>query len=110
MNLAIAADNLDLALGKLWDLRATRDINWRTILNHVQGMIRQLFAARRIEQLSPAECEVFVELVNRYLGPATRTLDDLNDALRLVEDAGFDPYAAVSGDPGADEPEVPFKE
>src|SRR5262245_9422911 len=37
--LVIAADNVGTALARLWELRAARDIDWRTILNHAQGMI-----------------------------------------------------------------------
>jgi hypothetical protein len=99
MELAVAADNLDLALGKLWGLRAARDVNWKTILNHAQGMLRELFAAKQVEQLTAEQCGAILELVDRYLGPSTKTVVDLNEAVRLIEDAGFDPYAAISGDP-----------
>ncbi len=99
MGLVVAADNLDLALGKLWELRATRDIDWQTILNHTQGMLKQLFAAKKVEQLAPEQCRCILEIVDRYLGPATKAVDDLNEVIRLIEDAGFDPYAAISGDP-----------
>src|SRR5579864_5833936 len=44
MQLANAADELDIALTELWKLRSTRDINWQTILNHAQGMVRIAFA------------------------------------------------------------------
>ncbi len=103
MGLAIAADDLDLALAKLWEERATRDLDWRTILNHAQGLLRQLFAARQVEQLTPEQCRCIGAIVDRHLGPATKTTDDLNETIRLIEDAGFDPYAAISGDP-LDEP------
>jgi hypothetical protein len=99
MGLAIAADDLDMALAKLWEGRATRDLNWRTILNHAQGMVRQLFAAKQVEQLTPEQCRCIGALLDRHLGPATKTTDDLNETIRLIEDAGFDPYGAIAGDP-----------
>lgn len=102
MGLAIAADNLELTLGGLWELRAARDIDWRTILNHVQGMVRQAFADKKVEQLTTEQCGCILEIVDRHLGPATKTTDDLNEVVRLIEDAGFDPYAAISGDPADD--------
>jgi hypothetical protein len=106
MALGVAVDNLDIALGKLWGLRASRDVNWKTVLNHAQGMLKALFSAKRVEQLTPEQCEAILELVDRHLGPSTKTLDDLNEAVRLIEDAGFDPYGAISGDPvGGDEDE-----
>jgi hypothetical protein len=99
MELLIAADNLDFSMGQLWALRSTRDINWRAILNHAQGMLRQAFAAKQVEQLTAEQCCCIRELVERHLGPATRTAEDLAEAVRLIEDAGFDPYGAISGDP-----------
>jgi len=98
MGLAIAADNLELALAKLWDVREGRDIDWKTILNHMQGMMRVFFLERRAESLSAEQCRKIETLTRHYLGPATKSTDDLNEAIRLIEDSGFDPYAAISGD------------
>ena len=99
MAVGIAADNLDQSLAELWNLREGRDIDWRTILNHAQGMMRTFFLEKRAESLTADQCKRIVELVKDYLGPATKTVDDLNEVLRLIDDAGFDPYAAISGDP-----------
>jgi hypothetical protein len=99
MQLANAADELDIALAELWKLRSTRDINWQTILNHAQGMVRQAFAEKRIEQLTPGQCSAIRAIVDRHLGTSTKSIDDLNEAVELIEQAGFDPYAAISGDP-----------
>jgi len=98
MELAIATDDLDCALGKLWELRTSRDINWQTLLNHAQGVIRQAFAGKCVENLKPDQCQSILAIVEGYLGPATRSPDDIVEVLRLIEDAGFDPYAAISGD------------
>lgn len=98
MAMTVAADDLEMALSRLWDLRATRDIDWKTILNHTQGMLKQLFAAKRVESLTEDQCESIVEIVAKYLGPATKTIEDLNAVLRLIEDIGFDPYGAISGE------------
>src|SRR5262249_4339121 len=97
--LVIAADDLDSALAKLWELRAARDIDWLTILNHAQGMLKQAFAQARVERLTPDQCRCIKKIVDRYLGPATKTIADLTEVIRLIEDAGFDPYFAISGDP-----------
>ena len=99
MGVGIAADNLDQSLAKLWDLRDGRDIDWQTILNHMQGMMRVFFEEKRAETLTVDQCKSIVNLVKDYLGPATKTVDDLNEVLRMIDDAGFDPYAAISGDP-----------
>jgi hypothetical protein len=96
MGVAIAAEKLDDGLGKLWELREDRDIDWQTILNHMQGMMRAFFLEKRAETLTAEQCKRIVALVKDYLGPATKTIDDLNEALRLIEDSGFDPFAAIS--------------
>ena len=99
MHLANAADELDIALAELWKFRSARDINWQTILNHVQGMVRQAFAEKRIEQLTPEQCAAIRAIVDRHLGTGTKSVDDLTEVVGLIEKAGFDPYAAISGDP-----------
>ena len=99
MQLANAADELDLALAELWKLRSTRDINWQTILNHTQGLIRQAFDEKRIEQLTPEQCAAVRAIVDRYLGTSTKSVEDLHEVVERIEKAGFDPYAAISGDP-----------
>jgi hypothetical protein len=98
-DLVIGADNLEASLGKLWSLRAERDINWKAIINHVQGMLKQLFAEKRVEELTVDQCFHIKEIVEQHLGPATKTTDDLVEVTRLIEDAGFDPYGAISGEP-----------
>ena len=99
MSLGIAADDLEQALAKLWDLRDGRDIDWQTILNHMQGLMRAFFQEKKAECLNVEQCKKIARLVQDYLGPATKSIDDLNEVLRLVEDAGFDPYGAISADP-----------
>jgi hypothetical protein len=89
---------LDQALAKLWELRSLRDLDWKTILNHVQGMMRQFFAQRGVETLTENQAAKILTVIEDYLGPATKSVDDLNEALRLIEDAGFDPYWAISED------------
>jgi hypothetical protein len=96
MGLAIAADNFDQALANLWCLRDGRDIDWKTILNHVQGIMRIFFQEKRAESLTVEQCKNIATLACEYLGPATKSTDDLNEALRLIVDSGFDPYAAIS--------------
>lgn len=105
MEVGIAADKLDQSLAELWNLHAERDIDWQTILNHLQGMMRTFFLEKRVETLTVEQCKKILELVKDYLGPATKTIDDLNEVLRLIDDAGFDPYAAISADPISDDKE-----
>jgi hypothetical protein len=105
MSLGIAADDLDQSLAKLWAMRDGRDVDWQTILNHMQGLMREFFQEKQAECLTVDQCKAIARLVNDYLGPATKTRDDLNEVLRLIDDADFDPYAAISGDPLDEEKE-----
>ncbi len=98
MAVGIAANDLDRELAELWKLRAHRDIDWQSILNHMQGVMRTFFQEKRAESLTAEQCKALVDLVKDYLGPATKTTDDLNEVLRLIDDAGFDPFAAISAD------------
>jgi hypothetical protein len=99
MQLANAADELDIALAELWKLRSGRDINWQTILNHAQGTVRQAFAEKRIEQLTSDQCAAMRAIVDRHLGTSTKSTDDVNEVVGLIEKAGFDAYGAISADP-----------
>jgi hypothetical protein len=103
MELAIAANDLEKALAKLWELRENRDVDWQTILNHAQGVTRQLFAEKRVESLSAQQSACIHELVERLLGTSTKSPDDLDEAVRLITDAGCDPYWAISGDSDDDQ-------
>ena len=100
--LTVAADDLDQSLSKLWKLRSGRDLDWQTILNHTQDVMRQFFARKLVEELTAEQCRRIASIVDDYLGPATKSVDDLNEVLRLIEDAEFDPYAAISGDASDD--------
>lgn len=93
-----AAGKLDQSLTEMWNLREGRDINWQTILNHIQGLMRTFFLEKRAESTSTQQCRRIVELIKDHLGPSTKTINDLHEALRLIEEAGFDPYAAISAD------------
>jgi hypothetical protein len=96
--LANSADRFDLALGKLWELRHDQDINWGTIVNHAQGMMKQFFLEKRVENLTGENCHAIMELAKSFLSPASKTTDDLTEVVRLIEDAGADPYGMISGD------------
>jgi hypothetical protein len=95
----VAADDLESALAKMGSLRAGRDDFWKMILNHAQGMLRQLFKEKIVEALTPEQGAAITAIVEKYLGTATRTKEELNEVIRLIGDAGCDPYYALSGDP-----------
>ena len=62
-------------------------------------MLKQAFAEKRVEELNAAQCEGVHKMVEQYLGTSTKTVDDLNAVIHLIEEAGFDPFAAISADP-----------
>jgi hypothetical protein len=103
MQKTCAADELELSLAELWKSRGGRDINWQTIINHAQGLLRQAFQEKRVEQLTVEQCAAIQTIVDRYLGTSTKSVDDLHEVVGLIEKAGFDPYFAISGDPVDDQ-------
>lgn len=92
---ALAVREIAANVDSLWRCRKAREMDWQAILNHIRLMFRQAVIGERAEKMSSDECRAVRELVG-MIGLAMRTADDLNEAIRLVRDAGFDPYSAIS--------------
>lgn len=96
INISLSAQGLSHTLESMWELRAHRDLEWQTIVNHAQGMVSVLFRQGRTETLTPEQCKPILDIALNHLGPSTKTARDVNEVLRLIEDVGVDPYAAIS--------------
>ena len=91
-----AAFDLNDLLARLWDFKAHRDDNWIGILDQAQTALKALAAADGgIESTEPDRCWKLLQLVEIYLSPATKTIDDLNKAVQLVAEMGLSPYAGL---------------
>jgi hypothetical protein len=89
-----AATKLASLLSRLWELRTHRDDNWVGILDQVQSSLKSL-AATEIETATAEQCELFLELVKSHLSPATKSIEDLTEATRLVLALGGTPYPGL---------------
>jgi hypothetical protein len=91
-----AAVELKDLLARLWELKAHRDDNWVGILDKTQTALDALAAADGgIESATPDQCWKFLQLVETHLSPATKTVDDLKAAVRLLSEMGVSPYAGL---------------
>jgi hypothetical protein len=90
-----ASVELNTFLERLWELKAHRDDNWVGILDQAQTALKKLTATGDIESIDSDKCYKLLELVETYLSPATKTIDDLNKAVRLVSEMGISPYTGL---------------
>ena len=91
-----AARDLDCLLDDMWQLREARELDWRGVLNFLQGVLKQLRKERKLEVLQPAQCDAIQRIVADHLGPATKDKEDVKHCLRLLEEAGLDPWESDS--------------
>ncbi len=89
-----AAVELNGFLARLWELKVHRDDNWVGILDQVQTAVKSL-AASGIEDSTADQCWKVLQLVETYLSPATKDVNDLKKAVRLVSEMGLNPYAGL---------------
>jgi hypothetical protein len=88
------AIQLQRAVEQLWKLRSHREQNWVGILDQVRTALESL-AADEIETATPSQCRLLKELVEVYLSPATKTAEDLTEAVRLVGELGANPFKGL---------------
>lgn len=93
--MALAVRTIDENVEGLWKCKKAREIDWQAILNHFRLVLKQALQEERAERMTQEECQAMLELVG-MVGLPTRTSDDLNEAVRLIRDAGFDPYHGAS--------------
>jgi hypothetical protein len=96
-----AAFDLLHALGDLWQLREGREEDWRGVLNFLQGALYAWSKEQEkgFERLSVEQCRTIHRIIADHLGPATVDGEDVRTCLEYLTASGFDPWAAISGDP-----------
>jgi hypothetical protein len=100
IELSNAASDLDQILGEMWDLREFREIDWRGVLDFLQGVLRYVWKiGGGYEKLSNHQCEAIEEVIKNHLGPSTMDKEDVRSTLKILRTAGLDPWAVISGDP-----------
>ena len=95
-----ASEALNDALRQMWRFRSVKhdDPDWRAILTAALGIIPQAKKKESIETLSTERCRSVHDMVTRCLSLSTKGADEAVEAVRLIEDAGFSPFYAISGD------------
>jgi hypothetical protein len=97
IELSNAASDIDQILGEMWSLRACREIEWRGVLDFLQGVLRYTWKIEGgYEVLTNQKCEAIQRIVKDYLGPSTMDNESVEDALTILEKAGFDPWIGIS--------------
>ena len=82
-------------LEELWDNRNLREDNWGDILNILQAVLAQV----EFEVLSGLQKSGIKKVVTEYLCKAELADSDMEDALAILSQAGFDPWRGLSGQP-----------
>src|SRR6266540_3623904 len=95
-----ASEALNEALRQMWRFKSVKhdDLDWQAILTAALGIIPQAKKEERIETLPQERCRSIHDLVTRCLSLSTKGADEAVEAVRLIEEAGFSPFYAISGD------------
>lgn len=92
MELSNAGFRLVNTLEDLWNLRFDRENNWGDLLNLLQTVL----AKEEFEAFAPTQCKGIREILSDYLRPWTVEDDDLRSSIKLLHEAGFDPWKGIS--------------
>jgi hypothetical protein len=82
-------------LEDLWTNRNNREDNWGDLLNIMQVVLAQV----EFEQLSKAQKLSIKKVTDDYLCKPEILDPDIDDALEVLSEAGFDPWSGISGKP-----------
>ena len=82
-------------LEELWDNINLREDNWGDLLNILQGVLAQV----EFELLYGSQKSSIKKVVTEYLCKAEVADSDMEDALGILSQAGFDPLRGISGKP-----------
>ncbi len=96
MELSNAGFGLAAALGELWGLRGEREDDWGDLLNLLQGAL----AKEEFEKFSVQQCAAIRMIIADHLDAGRVDMDDIERSLRLLSEAGLDPWKGISGNEG----------
>jgi hypothetical protein len=100
IELSNSASDLDHIFREMWDRRQYREIEWHSVLNFLQAVLRYAWnISGGFERLSVDECRAIADVVRHNLGPSTMDKENIRNTLKVLQAAGLDPWAAISGDP-----------
>jgi hypothetical protein len=93
MELSNAGFALVATLDELWDLRDEREDDWGDLLNLLQGAL----AKEEFEKFSIRQCAAIRMIIADHLDAGCVDMDDIERSLRLLREAGLDPWKGISG-------------
>src|SRR6266498_122695 len=93
MELSNAGFALTAALDELWDLRDEREDDWGDLLNILQGAL----AKEEFGKFSIQRCAAIRMIIADHLDAGCVDMDDIERSLRLLREAGLDPWKGISG-------------
>ncbi|MCI0489662.1 MAG: hypothetical protein L0229_23995 [Blastocatellia bacterium] len=99
IELSQAGFRLKDALSDLWDLRKECEDDWGDLLNILQAVLSQ----EEFERFSVDQCYAIRSVIADHLGAVAVDIDDIEDSIRLLRKAGFDPWKGISGTIGPQE-------
>lgn len=79
---------------RLWEHKSQRDDNWVGILEQARTVAEALSAAD-IENATADQCWNLLLIVETYLSPSTKTVEDLQAVVELVSGMGLNPYEGL---------------
>ena len=85
--------SLTSTLEDLWALRDSRESDWKDLLNLLQGAL----AKEEFERYSLQQCIAVQKVITEHLADGYIEIDDLERSVRLLRDAGLDPWKGISG-------------
>lgn len=80
-------------LDELWALRNEREADWGDLLNLLQGAL----AKEEFERYTVRQCAAIKEIISKYLFANEVKLSDFESSVKLLREAGLDPWKGISG-------------
>ncbi len=100
IELSNSASDLDNVLRQMWYPGDFRETDWRSVLNFLQGVLKHTWKmSGGFETLSVRQCKAIEETIVHNLGPSTMDKENVTSTLKVLDGAGLDAWAAISGDP-----------
>ena len=97
VDLTSLATDLDYVLDDMWLLREARNLDWRTILDFAQGVMKHAFKEKRFGEFTIEQCRALHRVIGEFLGPNTVDKDDVRESMKTLRRAGFDIWSTISG-------------
>jgi len=89
--------DLNAQLTEMWIRRGLREDSWKKCLNFLQGIAETLLKERRVESLTPDQCDAISDIVSVKLSPATTTELDVSACVRMLIKVELNPFEAIAG-------------